>query len=300
MKTLMISGYGVKLSSSGRTFRISSKDERREISPADVDQIVISTSGVSVSSSAVRLAMNHGIEIVFVDGRGDWARLFLSQPVKTVETRKAQYLAVLRGDKVGEEMIRSKVENQAGHLRYWERLVGKLDEVRGLPEPQAARLYWSSLGSILPKELGFRGRDHDSPDQVNASLNYMYALLYSTCHRELSLVGLDPYAGFVHKDRSGKESLVYDFSEMFKPSSVDFPLWKALLRGERFPTSEGLLERGARRNLVALFNSSLEEVVRDLTDSQTRTLRQHIRAYALKLAGYLRGERGFRGFVRSW
>ena len=300
MRTLLLSGYGLKLTTSGRTFRISSKDEKRYVSPADVDQILVSTSGVSISSSAVRLAMDYGIEIVFLDGRGDWARLFLSSPVMTVETRKAQYSAILRGDKVGEEIVRSKVENQGGHLKYWGRQYGKLDDVRGLPEPQAARLYWSSLGSLLPKELGFKGRDHDSPDQVNSSLNYMYALLYSACHRELSLVGLDPYAGFVHKDRSGKESLVYDFSEMFKPSAVDFPLWRALLQGERFVVSQGLLDRESRRKLIALFNSAMEDRVRDLTDSQTRTLRQHIRAYALKLGSYLRGERGFRGFVQSW
>ncbi|MGI6604033.1 MAG: CRISPR-associated endonuclease Cas1 [bacterium] len=56
---------------------------------------------------------------------------------------------------------------------------------------------------------------------TNACLNYGYGILYQQCETALILAGLDIFAGFLHVDRPGKTSLVYDFMEEFRQPVVD-------------------------------------------------------------------------------
>jgi CRISPR-associated protein Cas1 len=304
MKTLEIADYGVKVSTKGRTFVVSKKGEKpKNVSPAEVDQILIMTSAVTITSKAVRLALDHGIDIVFLDSRGlPYGRLYLSEPIKTVETRKAQYLAILKGDsEIPKEIIRAKVKNQAGHVKYWFKKLGiegndyKQIEEKADDEATAARYYWHAISRIIP----MKGRDPESSDEYNVSLNYAYAILYSNVHRVLQLVGLDPYAGFIHKDRSGKESLVYDFSEMFKPVVVDFPLVSLFVEGFKPEVKDGLLDVKSRKKIADSVINALNSKVKDEL-GEVRTCYQAMRAYALKLASALRGEEKFRGFVKLW
>jgi len=304
MKTLEIADYGVRVSVKGRTFVVSKKGEKpKNVSPAEVDQILIMTSAVTITSKAVRLALDHGIDIVFLDSRGlPYGRLYLSEPIKTVETRKAQYLAILKGDsEIPKEIIRAKVKNQAGHVKYWFKKLGiegndyKQIEEKADDEATAARYYWHAISRIIP----MKGRDPESSDEYNVSLNYAYAILYSNVHRVLQLVGLDPYAGFIHKDRSGKESLVYDFSEMFKPVVVDFPLVSLFVEGFKPEVKDGLLDVKSRKKIADSVINALNSKVKDEL-GEVRTCYQAMRAYALKLASALRGEEKFRGFVKLW
>lgn len=304
MKSLEIADYGVKLSTKGKTFVISKKDGKKvNVSPAEVDQIVIMTSGVTVTSKAIRLALDHGIDIVFLDSRGNpFGRLFHSEPIKTVETRKAQYLAILKGEEeIPREIIKSKIKNQANHIKFWFKKLGiegndyKLIEGKDDDEATAARYYWHALGRIIP----MKGRDPESTDPFNVSFNYAYAILYSNIQRVLQLVGLDPYAGFIHKDRSGKPSLVYDFSEMFKPVLVDYPLVSLFINGFIPNVKDGILDAESRKKIAEAVINTMNGKVKD-DGGNVRTGIQAMRAYALKLASALRGEEKFKGFVKVW
>ena len=56
---------------------------------------------------------------------------------------------------------------------------------------------------------------------VNAMLNYSYAILASEVLKSLHMSGLDPYAGFLHADLYGCNSLVFDVMEEFRQQIVD-------------------------------------------------------------------------------
>jgi len=318
LRTFVVTGYGVKLSAKKDSFLVTDGSKRLRISPSDVDQLIIASGGVAITSRAIRLAMRHGIDIVFLDSRGDpWARIFMSVPTATVSSRRAQYQAYLSGEgsKIAIEFVRSKLLNQAGFLRSLRRrgLLSSNDylEIEELSkriepgnilkiEAEAAHIYWQNIALVLPRDIGFGGRDHDAEDPFNISLNYSYAVLYSVCWRYLVLAGLDPYAGFLHKDRSGKESLVYDFSEMFKVSVVDRALVELFRSGFRPRITGGLIERIDRGQIISRITESLNRVIREENDHNPKTLEQAIRAYAIKLASSLREGSSFRGFVEKW
>ncbi|GAY26343.1 CRISPR-associated endonuclease Cas1 [Desulfurococcaceae archaeon AG1] len=318
MRTLVVSEYGVKISAKNGSLVIATKNKKIRVSPADIDQILIITGGASITSRAVRLAITHGIDIVFINTRGEpWARIYMPTPTATTSSRRAQYEAIYNGDarEIARSIVEAKLKNQAGLLKSLKRkgyiegtphreielLIPQLDTEDPVKvEAEAAHIYWQSIAQALPKSIGFEGRNHDSPDPFNLSLNYSYAILYSECWKALVIAGLDPYAGYIHKDRSGKESLVYDFSEMFKPSVVDRALIEIFRRGYRPRISEGLIERADRAELAKAVAESLERVVREEGDHNPKKLSQALRAAAIRLASSLRERTRYRGFVEVW
>ena len=318
MRTLIVSEYGVKISAKNGSLVITTKNRKIRTSPADIDQILIITGGASITSKAVRLATTHGIDIVFLSTRGDpWARIHMPTPTATTSSRRAQYEAIYNGDgrEIARSIVEAKLKNQAGLIKSLKRkgyiegtpyreiesMIPELEREDLLKiEAEAAHIYWQSIAQALPKDVGFEGRNHDSPDPFNLSLNYSYAILYSECWRALVIAGLDPYAGYIHKDRSGRESLVYDFSEMFKPSVVDRALIELFRKGYRPRISEGLIERADRVEIARTISESLERIVREEGDHNPKKLSQALRAAAMRLASSLRERTRYRGFVEIW
>jgi len=60
---------------------------------------------------------------------------------------------------------------------------------------------------------------------INALLNYGYAVLAGQISAYINGVGLDTYYGFMHKNHTSFQSLVYDMMEPFR-GLVDYSVWK--------------------------------------------------------------------------
>lgn len=329
MKTLLISGYGVKLKFKKGLLLVESRNSgKQEIPLHEIDQVVITTSGVSLSSKVIRALVEHGIDLVILDSRGyPVGRVYPVFINRTVDTRRAQYQSYFthRAVHVAREIVYAKLANQALLLKkyfYYTRIdelrdgCGKISDlaskVRSMDYPleelkkelrsteaEAARIYWASVALLIPKELGFEGRDQDSGDPANTSLNYAYGILYGECWRALVLAGLDPYAGFLHEDRSGKPVLVFDFVEMFR-FIADSVLLGLFRRGWKPVVNNGLLDYESRRRIIDSINTFMEEARTQYIDESPVNLRQVIKKTAYMLAGYLRGDSGFEGYVHRW
>lgn len=98
------------------------------------------------------------------------------------------------------------------------------DSLRGI-EGDAAAEYFGVFDELIlngDEAFAFRGRSRRPPlDCVNALLSFAYALLAKNCASALESVGLDPYVGFVHTDRPGRESLALDLMEELRPAFAD-------------------------------------------------------------------------------
>jgi CRISPR-associated protein Cas1 len=317
VRVLHVAGYGVKIGVNGSSLVIESKSGKRKIPVWEVDVVVVASSGVSVTSRALRLMVRSGVELLVLDSRGDPVGiLYSSYYTRTPETRRAQYLAVASGRaayymvsiarcKIGsqasvlerlsvdfsEKLLRTSAEELRGKAESLEELLSKgdLDEVRGKVmnvEAQASKIYWSSIALVLPRELEFNGRDRESADQLNLSLNYAYAILYGLAWRALVLAGLDPYAGFLHVDRSGKPVLAFDYVEMWRAPVVDEVLVRAFRKGLRIKVDGGRIDSDDRAKIASLISRRLKE--RCPNAYRTMTFEEALKGYALKLASSLR------------
>jgi len=328
VKTLLVTGYGVRLRYRNGLLLVESSNNKQEVSLADLEQVVIASSGVWLSSKVIRKLIEFGVDVVFLDSRGlPIGRVYPPFINRTVETRRAQYSShgSSRGVYAMKEIVYGKIANQAGILKkyYYNTRIEELKEassrinelalkargveagfeearekLRGI-EAEAARIYWTHYALLVPPGLGFEGRNQDSSDVVNIVLNYAYGILYSECWRALVLAGLDPYAGFIHVDRSGKPVLVFDFIEMFR-FTVDTTVLYLLRKGWRPVVNNGLLDYESRKRIIEALSDFLDNTRVQYTSESSITLRQAIKKAAYSLASYLRGDGVFEAFVYRW
>ena len=99
-----------------------------------------------------------------------------------------------------------------------------LDSLRGI-EGGAASSYFNVFNHLIIKQkdgFAFRERNRRPPkDTVNAMLSFVYSVMLQDCVSALEGVGLDPYVGFLHRDRPGRQSLALDLEEEFRSVLAD-------------------------------------------------------------------------------
>lgn len=256
---IFLDDFGIFLGRKRNRFTVKKAGEVKEFVADDVDSIICCSSGVALSASALDLAVENNIQVVFARYSGwPYAVLMPASMTGSVRARREQFMAYndQRGLILAKGFIAGKLVNQANFLKLMaknrrqtdlslaERLYGSgklIDEVnerisreqgRNIDEKrqqlmnleaEGARYYWDSIRQILPSELGFTGREtRGARDSFNAMLNFGYqTILFPEVWKAVSYAGLDFYAGYLHADRSGKPSLVLDMMEEFRQQLVD-------------------------------------------------------------------------------
>lgn len=98
------------------------------------------------------------------------------------------------------------------------------DQLLGL-EGEAAQRYFDCFDSLILQQheaFRFHGRSRRPPlDNANALLSFAYTLLARDCAAALQSVGLDPYVGFLHRPRPGRQSLALDLMEELRAVYAD-------------------------------------------------------------------------------
>jgi len=93
-------------------------------------------------------------------------------------------------------------------------------------EGRIAGIYHDNLTAIfceLYPEFNFTGRknksnsrNYNASDEINALLNYGYAILESEIRKAINSVGLDYSIGFLHEISQSRTPLAYDIQELFR------------------------------------------------------------------------------------
>lgn len=96
--------------------------------------------------------------------------------------------------------------------------------LRGI-EGKAAAAYFGAMDELILQQkevFYFNTRTRRPPmDAMNALLSFAYALLCRNCRDALCSVGLDPFVGFLHRDRPGRVSLALDLMEELRSVMAD-------------------------------------------------------------------------------
>lgn len=126
-------------------------------------------------------------------------------------------------ERVDYESIRkTSAELQEGLLKI--RTVDNIDQLRGI-EGELASRYFSVFDELILNQKDdfiFQTRNRRPPmDRVNALLSFAYAVVERECANALRSVGLDPFVGFMHTDRPGRESMALDIMEEFRSILCD-------------------------------------------------------------------------------
>jgi CRISPR-associated protein Cas1 len=297
----VLSEFGLFFGRKRNRYVVKSNEDKKEIPSTDVEQIHILNPGVSLSTSALRLALMNQT-LVVLGSRNGWPHGFVV-PAKisgTIRGKREQFLAYqdFRGAFLAKKFASGKSYNQRNLLRLlWknrvrtepslaetlykaseqvERLAKEAEAIEGANvdkirtdimnrEARASKEYWTAISGIFPAELGFPGRKtKGATDPVNAMLNFGYkALLFVECWKAIYYAGLDPYAGYLHADRPGKPSLALDFMEEFRQHTVDRVILSIF--SKKMLKTEEITEFDEAKKQQRLSKHTIQVLVREIT-----------------------------------
>ena len=112
------------------------------------------------------------------------------------------------------------------------------------------------------------------------------------------IAGLDPYAGIFHTDKSGRMSLVYDFTDPFKPL-VDYHLSRQLLKNTEIILEDCMLTQESKKKLLWIFNSMLHKKVKSMLNDYF-SFDEALSSFSHRLAKMFRDSRVSMLFYLKW
>lgn len=296
---IVINTFGISLNRDNEAFVITSKDGRQRIPVDDIKSIQISR-GAQITSDAVMLAVEHEIDVMFMDRSGKpvgrvWSPRYGS--ISTIRKGQLNFTSSHAALEWIKEVIRQKMENQQAlmlllqprdtvHERILKKNMERIEAYRSKVcqlegnvvsdvaptlrawEGQASRIYFSTITKYLPEDYQFEQRtQHPAMDVTNAFLNYGYGILYGRIESALIKSGIDPYIGVLHRDNYNRAVFVYDVIELYR-IWVDYVVFTLVAQNaisEEFYSvrDDGSywLEPLGRRVLIQSFNDYLDETI---------------------------------------
>lgn len=292
---LVINTSGAFLHKVGDCVEILIEGKKQLVSMKKVESILI-TSRVSFTSDLIELAMQHNVDVVFLNNFGQpYARVWQPKLGSTtlIRRRQLEYAEAEAGLQLVIEWSTQKLENQIEFLselgRHREKkaemiqdyvekiqasrqkmmeLTGNLEEKRGTLmglEGSAGRTYFLALANMIPEKFKFEGRSRQpAKDEFNAMLNYAYGILYSQVEKACIIAGLDPFVGFLHTDNYNKKSLVFDLIELYRiiaEKTVFYLFSKRQVKKDYFDQIKNGMQLNAegKKILIAAFNERIEQ-----------------------------------------
>jgi CRISPR-associated protein Cas1 len=270
--------------------------------------------------------LDHGIEMAIFSHNGRLRGQLTPPKARNVVLRVRQYEVEQSEElclSLAREVVRGKISNaiavlkgyrmnhpEAFGVREVTELLDRLRDVescsslgnlRGI-EGIAARSYFGLFRTMVPRDLGFQGRQRRPPrDPVNALLSFGYVLMGNELQSLLDGIGFDPFIGFYHRLDYGRPSLALDLLEEFRPVVDRFTaglLNRKVLRREDFVKgADGgvYLDREAKRRYFEEYESELNKVL-TLPEGKG-TLRDVFRRQADRLSAALTGGEAYRSFL---
>lgn len=248
LNTLYITSQGSYLHKERETLIIKLGDEKIAQFPSLSIGNVLCFGRVSMSPFLMGYCTEQGIGVAFFTEYGRFLARIKGRKTGNVLLRRVQYRWADSSEKatsLARLFVAAKIANSRAVLQRELRNYGENDELEQVVqrlknslrrtkhaasvaetmgiEGEAASGYFSVFNHLLKeKEFMFDGRIRRPPtDPINALLSFVYSLITQECVSALYGVGLDPFVGFLHKDRPGRPSLALDLLEEFRAYWAD-------------------------------------------------------------------------------
>ncbi len=296
---VVLNSYGTSLLRKDKQLIIYKDGKKHAIDPEKVTSIIV-YKGALISSDAILLAMEHSIDIIFMDKLGKpKARVWSPKigGVATIRRKQLNFTFSPRAVKLIKDILKEKIDNQIALLlgfypddtvtaRQFDTVINrledyktKIDSVQGdlVPEVAASlrgwegaanRQYFKAINLILPEEYRFNERSqHPAKDVFNAMLNYAYGILYGKIEAALIKAGIDPYIGILHREDYNRPVLTFDVIEKYRVWAeyvvIHLAMQKVINQDFYTVRDDGTywIEQLGRRIIVQAMNDYLEDEV---------------------------------------
>lgn len=215
-RTVVISNKS-KLSYKNNYLVVKKEDNERYIHISEIDTVIIDSIAVSITSYLLLELSNNKVNIIFCnEKRNPYSQLIPFY--NSYNTSKKVLLQTKWTKKIKDEMwqkiIENKILNQATLLiklkkNNGDTLISYAKDVqlgdKTNREGHAAKVYFNSL---FGKKFS-----RNQPNDINAALNYGYAIILSALNKEISINGYITELGINHRNDYNYYNLTCDFME---------------------------------------------------------------------------------------
>ena len=246
MATIYLCEQGSAIHKKGHRLLVEKNDSVLLDIPLLKVQRIFIFGNVQVSTQALAVLLDNDIDVSFFNVRGRLRGSLVSHASRNVFARLAQYdrwrdpifktmfaralIAAKLRNMIAELVrfqhnhsendfrdARDTIEQGISHLAGCE----DPDQLMGI-EGAGSRAYFQCFARMMRRDLCFLGRAmHPAPDPVNALLSLGYTLVLNELASLIEAMSLDPYLGFLHGLRYGRQSLALDLLEQFRQPLVD-------------------------------------------------------------------------------
>lgn len=218
-RTIVISNQS-KLSYKNRFLVVKQDNDEKYVHLSEIDTIIVDSIVVSISTYLLKELSDSKINIIFCDEKhnpfGELSSYYSSHNTSKKIQKQINWLKENK-DKIWQNIIKNKIINQALMMKKinsnkYELLLSYIEDVLSADktnrEGHAAKVYFNELF----------GKDfvRNESDNINAALNYGYAILLSTINKEVISNGYLTQMGIHHKNEFNEFNLSCDLMEPFR------------------------------------------------------------------------------------
>ena len=239
-----------KISYKNKFLVVKQDNDEKYVHLSEIDTIIVDSISVSISAYLLKELSDNKINIIFCDEKHNpfgelssyYSRHNTSKKIKEQIAWKQS-----DKDKLWSKLVRNKIVNQAMLLRKinsekFELVLSYADEVvngdKTNREGHSAKVYFNAL-------FGMDFVRNES-DDINAALNYGYAILLSTINKEIVSNGYLTQLGVHHKNEFNEFNLTCDLMEPFRVIIDNFVYFN---QGRKLDTNYKL-------DIVNIFNNT--------------------------------------------
>ncbi|MFQ5859059.1 MAG: type I-D CRISPR-associated endonuclease Cas1d [Anaerolineae bacterium] len=294
-----------------------------------IDQVVVQ-GDATITSPALRALLEQRVDVCFLTYHGRFVGRLTPAYSKNSLIRIEQHRAhndIVRRSKLAARFVAGKLSNMRTLLLRYNRKLndraianaadsihGVVNQVQALQnnsvdevedrmgtllglEGAGTAFYFGVFDRLVQGDVAFNGRSKRPPtDPVNALLSYAYTLLMHQVSSAISLVGFEPYVGFLHTSQYGRPALALDLMEEFRPLIADSValtlINNSMLKAKDFNEELGayrLTDRG-RRIFLTKFEDRMQTTIRHPVFKYKATYKKCLELQVRLLAKYLTGE----------
>lgn len=283
MSYIYITDYHANVCIKDGRLVIKTEREGQQTIPLEQLEGLVIYGNLSVSTGFFREMLIRGIPTTLLSNTGKFFGVLESTQHKNIERQRQQFR---KGDdpdfrlSISKEFVESKINNQIVILKRYNRYIkseevesrigtirsikGKIEKINTIPElmgleGSCARNYFDALSIMTINDFKFSGRNKRPPkDPFNSLLSLGYTLLLYEAYTAITAKGLNPYAGFLHKDKHGHPALASDLIEEWRAVIVDC-LVLSILNGAELLKEDFVKEKN---NAIFLTRESLKKFIR--------------------------------------
>ena len=292
---LYISTEGASIAIQKNSFLVKTKEKSIILSPEKIETIILECNS-SISTVAIKLAMEHNISILISDSYGNLVGHFCKLNYsKGAKLRRKQYELFVskKGIEMARKWLIEKIEKQRGHINYllknrkiefseivlFNQAIKKLntidislenyrEKIMGI-EGSISKIYYKNISQLLDEKWKFEIREHrNAKKPYNIVLNYTLGILYRLIEIAIVKEGFDPALGIIHVEGDKKNSFVYDFIEKYRYLALEstFNLFNEKIVKQDFFENEInkklILSIKGRRSISSYFKDVLKSGIK--------------------------------------